>query len=58
MGPLRNLGEALLHTPRDQIRPIQMRDFETSLESIRPSVGKGDLERYEVWAGEFGERGG
>lgn len=58
MGPLRNLGEALLSTPRDQIRSIQMCDFEMSLSSIRRSVGRGDLERYEAWAEEYGERGG
>lgn len=58
MGPLRNLGEALLYTPMDQIRPIQMSDFEASLESIRPSVSKKGLEEFEEWAREYGERGG
>ncbi len=58
MGPLRNLGEALLYTPREQIRAIQMTDFLRSLESIRPSVSKKGLEEFERWAGEFGERGG
>ena len=58
MGPLRNLGEALLFTPRDQIRAIQMVDFEKSLESIRPSVNKKGLEEFDKWAKEFGERGG
>ncbi|KAJ5168018.1 uncharacterized protein N7482_003612 [Penicillium canariense] len=58
MGPLRNLGEALLHTPMDQIRPIKFQDFEASLYSIRPSVSPDGLRRYEEWAREFGERGG
>lgn len=58
MGPLRNLGEALLHTPMDQIRPIRFEDFEASLYTIRPSVGKEGLKRYEDWAKEYGERGG
>ena len=58
MGPLRNLGEALLFTPRDQIRAIQMGDFQGSLVSIRPSVSRQGLEEFERWAGEFGERGG
>ncbi len=58
MGPLRNLGEALLYTPMDQIRPIKFEDFEASLENIRPSVGKEGLRAYEDWAKEFGERGG
>ncbi|PGH00318.1 hypothetical protein AJ79_08249 [Helicocarpus griseus UAMH5409] len=58
MGPLRNLGEALLHTPMDQIRPIRLSDFEASLLSIRPSVGREGLREHEEWAKEFGERGG
>ncbi|KAJ6189519.1 hypothetical protein N7519_004427 [Penicillium mononematosum] len=58
MGPLRNLGEALLHTPMDQIRAIIFQDFESSLYSIRPSVSSDGLRKYEDWAREFGERGG
>ncbi|KAA8649785.1 hypothetical protein EYZ11_005385 [Aspergillus tanneri] len=58
MGPLRNLGEALLHTPMDQIRPIRFQDFEASLSSIRPSVSQEGLKEYEEWARQFGERGG
>ncbi|KAJ5156237.1 hypothetical protein N7492_009040 [Penicillium capsulatum] len=58
MGPLRNLGEALLHTPMDQIRAIIFKDFESSLYSIRPSVSPDGLRKYEEWAREFGERGG
>jgi fidgetin-like protein 1 len=58
MGPLRHLGEALLHTPMDQIRPIRFPDFEASLENIRPSVSRAGLRAYEDWAKEFGERGG
>ena len=58
IGPLRNLGEALLYTPRDQIRPIHKGDFASSLESIRPSVSRKGLQEFEAWAAEFGERGG
>ncbi|EQL29396.1 adenosinetriphosphatase [Blastomyces dermatitidis ATCC 26199] len=58
MGPLRNLGEALLYTPMDQIRPIRLADFEASLSSIRPSVSREGLKEHEDWAKEFGERGG
>lgn len=58
MQPLRNLGEALLTTPVDQIQPIRLQDFKASLESIRPSVSRKGLEEYENWAKEFGERGG
>ncbi len=58
MGPLRSLGDALLHTTMDQIRPIAYTDFLASLTMIRPSVSKAGLEEYEKWAKEFGERGG
>jgi SpoVK/Ycf46/Vps4 family AAA+-type ATPase len=58
MGPLRKLGEALLYTPMDQIRPIQFEDFEASMVNIRPSVSKQGLQEFEEWAREFGERGG
>ncbi|KAJ0315721.1 hypothetical protein COL5a_011889 [Colletotrichum fioriniae] len=58
MGPLRSLGEALLHMTMDEIRPISLADFEASLTTIRPSVSKTGLKEYEDWAREFGERGG
>jgi hypothetical protein len=45
MGPLRALGEALLHMSMDEI-------------NIRPSVSKEGLKEFEDWAKEFGERGG
>ena len=56
MGPLRSLGERLLETRMDQIRPVEMVDFLGSLRSIRPSVSKEGLGEFEKWAREFGER--
>jgi fidgetin-like protein 1 len=58
MGPLRSLGEKLLHMTMDEIRPIQFKDFQNSLHTIRPSVSRQGLSEYEDWAKEFGERGG
>jgi SpoVK/Ycf46/Vps4 family AAA+-type ATPase len=58
MGPLRSLGEALLHMTMDEIRPMEVSDFVSSLTTIRPSVSKTGLKEYEDWAREFGERGG
>merc|ERR1712000_500930 len=58
MGPLRSLGDALLHMSMDDIRPIALSDFQLSLGSIRPSVSNAGLKEYEDWAKEFGERGG
>ena len=57
MGPLRELGEQLLHTARDQIRPIQQNDFKNSLNYIKPSVSQEGLVRYEEWASQFGSSG-
>ncbi|KAK7943221.1 AAA domain-containing protein [Apiospora aurea] len=58
MGPLRSLGEALLHMTMDEIRPIELADFKASLRMIRPSVSPEGLKEYEDWAKQFGERGG
>lgn len=58
MGPVRSLGEAILHTPIDEIRPIQFEDFKASLINIRPSVSKQGLQEFEDWAKQYGERGG
>jgi SpoVK/Ycf46/Vps4 family AAA+-type ATPase len=58
MGPLRSLGEKLLHMTMDEIRPIRFEDFRASLQTIRPSVSRQGLKEYEDWAREFGERGG
>jgi SpoVK/Ycf46/Vps4 family AAA+-type ATPase len=55
MGPLRSLGEALLHMPVDKIRPIELSDFEASLTAIRPSVSQETLHVHEDWAQKFGE---
>ncbi|KAL1846503.1 hypothetical protein Daus18300_014229 [Diaporthe australafricana] len=58
MGPLRSLGEALLHMTMDDIRPIALEDFVSSLANIRPSVSQSGLKEHEDWATQFGERGG
>ncbi|KAL7620004.1 hypothetical protein AAE478_010553 [Parahypoxylon ruwenzoriense] len=58
MGPLRSLGDALLHMTMDQIRPIELADFKASLRTIRPSVSREGLKEYEDWSRKFGERGG
>lgn len=57
MGPLRSLGEALLSTPTEQIRPINLEDFIQSLKYIRPSVLADGLQQYEQWASKYGSSG-
>lgn len=57
MGPLRSLGESLLFTKMESIRPINLDDFKTSIKVIRPSVNLQGLERYSEWDKEFGSQG-
>lgn len=57
MGPLRSLGDKLLSTATEEIRPIQLEDFVESLKYIRPSVSSEGLYEYENWAGKFGSSG-
>lgn len=57
MGPLRSLGEALLTTTFDQIRPVGFEDFVASLKTIRPSVSKEGLLEFEKWAALYGSSG-
>ncbi|ODQ66257.1 AAA-domain-containing protein [Nadsonia fulvescens var. elongata DSM 6958] len=57
MGPLRSLGDKLLVTPRDEIRPVNIEDFKASLKTVRPSVGKDGLKQFEEWSQEFGSSG-
>ncbi|KAF9357238.1 hypothetical protein BGX34_009487 [Mortierella sp. NVP85] len=54
LGPLRSLGETLLDTPADQVRPIQFQDFEQALHTIRPSVSPQSLLAFEEWNREYG----
>ncbi|KAL6449719.1 SAP1 Protein SAP1 [Candida maltosa Xu316] len=57
MGPLRSLGDALLSTPTEEIRPINLEDFESSLKTIRPSVSKDGLAKYLEWSDKYGSSG-
>lgn len=57
MGPLRSLGDALLTTTFDEIRPVGFEDFVSSLKTIRPSVSKEGLEQFENWATLYGSSG-
>ncbi|EPY52734.1 hypothetical protein SPOG_02054 [Schizosaccharomyces cryophilus OY26] len=56
MGPLRALGESLLFTKMELIRPMNLQDFLQSLKVIRPSVNLEGLERYDRWNTEFGQQ--
>ncbi|KAJ3044995.1 hypothetical protein HDV00_012415 [Rhizophlyctis rosea] len=55
--PIRSLGSALLTTPVERIRPVEVGDFVKAMEVIRRSVGEGSLRAFEVWNREFGTGG-
>lgn len=57
MGPLRELGDKLLLTPTENIRSMALKDFQSSLNYIKPSVSQEGLARYEDWAAKFGSSG-
>ncbi|ODV95018.1 hypothetical protein PACTADRAFT_50847 [Pachysolen tannophilus NRRL Y-2460] len=57
MGPLRQLGDKLLLTNKNEIRPINITDFSNSLNYIRPSVSKEGLAEFEDWAKQYGSSG-
>ena len=57
MGPLRSVGDKLLEMKKDDIRSIELADFQESLKKIKPSVNVETLERYEHWMRQYGERG-
>lgn len=49
-GPLREFGiEAIKDVSVDDIRPIQMKDFERAAENTKKSVSSGLVKRYSEW---------
>ncbi|XP_010774242.1 fidgetin-like protein 1 [Notothenia coriiceps] len=55
LGPIRSIQLSDITTiTADQVRPIQYRDFQDALQTVRPSVSSKDLELYEEWNKTFG----
>ena len=52
LGPLRGLGEEIANIEADDVRPIDVTDFEEAITVVRPSVGS--KERFEEWTRKFG----
>ncbi|KAI9366769.1 P-loop containing nucleoside triphosphate hydrolase protein [Zopfochytrium polystomum] len=57
LGPIRALGDLLLTTAADDIRPITVEDFIKASATIRPSVSPSSLKSFEQWNLEFGTAG-
>ncbi|KAF7232433.1 hypothetical protein EG68_07749 [Paragonimus skrjabini miyazakii] len=55
MGPIRSLSlEAIQSIACDEVRPVELSDFEAALSQVRASVSTGDLEHYLKWNKQYG----
>jgi SpoVK/Ycf46/Vps4 family AAA+-type ATPase len=57
LGPLRELGDDVLHIGAEAVRPIHYRDFVAAQATVRASVSKQSLAAYEQWNKQFGKAG-
>uniref|UniRef100_A0A0E0BS61 AAA+ ATPase domain-containing protein n=1 Tax=Oryza glumipatula TaxID=40148 RepID=A0A0E0BS61_9ORYZ len=57
MGPLREAlqqGVGITKLNKEDMRPVILKDFETALQEVRPSVSSSELGTYEEWNRQFG----
>ncbi|KAL5205716.1 hypothetical protein ABZP36_033925 [Zizania latifolia] len=57
MGPLREAlqqGVGITKLNKEDMRPVMLKDFETALQQVRPSVSSSELGIYEEWNRQFG----
>ncbi|KAF8568092.1 hypothetical protein P879_05489 [Paragonimus westermani] len=55
MGPIRSLSlETIQSIACDEVRPVELSDFEAALSQVRASVSTGDLEHYLKWNKQYG----
>jgi len=58
MGPIRDIPvDELEFFSHDQMRPVNVSDFEYAMTQVRASVGKDDLDGYVKWNESFGSLG-
>ncbi|KAJ3060089.1 hypothetical protein HDU98_003892 [Podochytrium sp. JEL0797] len=57
LGPIRALGDKLVSTAIEHVRPIEAGDFAKALGVIRASVSRESLGAFEKWNKEFGTAG-
>ncbi len=50
----RELGHAVNTVSADQVRRMELRDFQVALQSIRPSVNQEQLQQFEKWTQQYG----
>lgn len=49
MGPLRQLGDDLITTSKQDIRPVGMQDFHNGLRVVKKSASMDTIQRFENW---------
>ncbi|XP_073294098.1 ATPase family AAA domain-containing protein FIGL1 isoform X1 [Primulina huaijiensis] len=57
MGPLREAlkqGIEITNLKKEDMRPVNLLDFEKALQEVRPSVSLNELDTYEKWNEQFG----
>ncbi|KAH8550602.1 neuronal spastin [Umbelopsis sp. PMI_123] len=57
LGPLRELGDDVLHVGADAVRPINFKDFMSAQATVRASVSPQSLAQYEHWNEQYGKTG-
>lgn len=57
MEPIRDLGDNLMNVKPQNIRGVELRDFENAMKTIKSSVSKETLLQFESWAEKFGSAG-
>ncbi|CAN6351660.1 unnamed protein product [Urochloa humidicola] len=57
MGPLREAlqrGVEITKLNKEDMRPVMLKDFESAMQEVRPSVSSSELGTYEEWNKQFG----
>jgi len=57
MGPIREIGpEKLRHIKPEEVRSLVLKDFESAINVIRPSVSPENLHKFTEWSSSYGSR--
>lgn len=55
LGPIREVSASQLRTIKpEDVRPIQIKDFENAVQIIRPSVSNSNLQQFQKWSDTYG----
>ncbi|RKP21435.1 AAA-domain-containing protein, partial [Rozella allomycis CSF55] len=54
LNPIREWGEKVRNIAKDQIRPVNIKDFVEGLKLVKPSVSKSQLKMFDEWNKQYG----